>query len=149
MKMRFLLLVFLVTSIPFLACAQSAEETAVRKVSALEVTAFLSNDTASLAKLWSPNYVVMNPFNKIVSFNEIKVLMRNAKINQIRFDRIIEKITINQNLAIEMGQEIPDEKSAVSGVPKSVTSPRRFTNIWQNSNGSWQLIARQATNVSQ
>ncbi len=81
-------------------------------------------------------------------FTETKALMRTAKINQVRFERIIEKVTINQNLAIEMGQEIPDEKSAVAGVPKSVTSPRRFTNIWQKTNESWQLIARQATNVS-
>ncbi|WP_162384744.1 nuclear transport factor 2 family protein [Spirosoma endbachense] len=87
-------------------------------MSAWEVNAFLTNDTVSLAKLWSPDYVVMNPFNKIVTFNEIKTLMRTAKINQVRFERISEKITLIQSLAIEMGQEIPDQNSAVAGVPK-------------------------------
>jgi hypothetical protein len=136
------------SSIPFVTFAQPPDEQAIRKVSALEVNAFLTNDTVSLVKLWSPDYVVMNPFNKIVTFNEIKSLMRTAKINQVRFERIIEKITMIQNLAIEMGQEIPDQKSAVAGVPKNVTSPRRFTNVWQKTNESWRLIARQATNVS-
>jgi hypothetical protein len=50
-----------------LSLAQSADEKIIRELSALEVESFLKSDTAALEKLWSPNYVVMNPFNKIVT----------------------------------------------------------------------------------
>jgi hypothetical protein len=37
----------------------------------------------------------------------------------------------------------------VTDTPQGPTIYRRFTNIWQARDGSWLLIARQATIVSQ
>ncbi|MEO6285388.1 MAG: nuclear transport factor 2 family protein [Dyadobacter sp.] len=147
MKRIKLMLVGLLVQVSFLSFSQSADEKAVMKLSALETEAFLKSDTIALEKLWSPAYVVMNPFNKIVTVREIKALIRNSKINQVRFQRVIERITIHQDIATEMGQEIPDEKTAVEGVAKQVLPKRRFTNIWLRNGDSWHIVSRQATNV--
>ena len=141
------LLLTLLTVTTFSAFAQSEDEVEIRRLSQLEVESFLKTDTSALEKLWSPEYVVMNPFNKIVSQKEIKTMMKSQKINQVRFERIIERITFNQNIATEMGREIPDEKTASAAVAKDVTNQRRFTNVWMRTGNTWHLIARQATNV--
>lgn len=126
---------------------QSTDENAIRKLSALEVESFLKGDTIALAKLWSSQYVVMNPFNKIVNVREIFALMRTSKVNQVRFERVIERITINQNVATEMGLEIPDEMTASGDVARQVLPKRRFTNVWMKVGDNWQLLSRQATNI--
>jgi Domain of unknown function (DUF4440) len=146
--MKSIITTLLFCSFTMIGRAQTADETAIRQLDSIEVSAFLSNDTATLEnKIWIKNYVVMNPFNKIVTLNDIKALMRNQKITQIPFKRTIEKITLNNNIAIVMGVEIPDVKNGAVGVPKSVSSPRRFTNIWTKTPEGWRLTARQATNI--
>ncbi len=39
----------------------------------------------TLKKLWDSNYVVRNPFNRIVGVKEIMGLIQNQKITQVRF----------------------------------------------------------------
>lgn len=127
--------------------SQNADEITIRKLDSLEVVSFLKADTLTMEKLWAPNYVVTNPFNKIVNIPQIKALMRNQKIAQVPFIRTIEKITFNNNVAIVMGIELPDKLAASQGVAQAVLFKRRFTNIWMKNNDKWQLIARQATNI--
>jgi hypothetical protein len=128
--------------------AQSQDEKDIRRLDSLEVVSFLKADTVTLEKsVWSPNYVVANPFNKIVTIPQIMALMKNQKIAQAVFVRTIERITFNQNVAIVMGIEVPDKSSASAGVAQNVLFKRRFTNIWMKNDGQWRLIARQASNI--
>ena len=131
----------------FKALAQSSEEMEIRKIEETATKAFLETDTTTLKKLWDKNYVVRNPFNKIVGVKEIMGLVKNQKITQVKFTTIIDKVTINQNIAIVMGHDEPDNKTAMLGVATEVLSPRFFTNIWMKTDGNWRQIARQATNV--
>jgi|GEM_PF-1219123 len=140
-------LTFLLTTLTFCGFAQSSDEVEVRKLESIGTDAFLKSDTTTLKKLWDSNYVVRNPFNRIVGVKEIMGLVRNQKITQVRFETIIDKVTINRNIAIVMGHDQPDEKTAASGVAKEVLSPRLWTNIWMKTKGNWRQIARQATNT--
>ena len=127
--------------------AQTDVEKEIRKLDSLEVVSFLKNDFAAMEKLWDVNYVVTNPFNMVVKLPQIKALIQNQKITQVPFVRVIENISFNENLAIVMGTETPDEKLAAAGVPKNVLAKRRFTNIWLKKTEGWKLVARQASNI--
>ena len=140
-------LTFLLVVLAFCGFAQSNDESEIRKIESIATDAFLKGDTTTLKKLWDTDYVVRNPFNRIVGVKEIMGLVKNQKITQVKFETIIDKITINQNIAVVMGHDQPDEKTAASGVAKEVLSPRLWTNIWMKTNGNWRQIARQATNT--
>jgi hypothetical protein len=148
MKTLKTIILFIGTTLTILGQNQSQDEKDIRRLDSLEVISFLKADTVTLEKsIWSANYVVANPFNKIVSIPQIKALMRNQKIAQAVFVRTIEKITFNQNVAIVMGIEVPDKSSASEGVAQNVLFKRRFTNIWMKNKSQWRLIARQASNI--
>jgi hypothetical protein len=131
--------------ISLLTNAQSNSDTDIKKLEQQEAAAMLKGDTLSLSKLWSPDYVVNNPLNTVVDVKTIKWLIRNGKIDYTSFERIIDKITYTQNLAIVMGTEVvrPEKKTENSG--KTVN--RRYTHVWLKTNGTWLLVARQATNI--
>jgi hypothetical protein len=128
--------------ISLLTNAQSNSDTDIKKLEQQEAAAMLKGDTLSLSKLWSPDYVVNNPLNTVVDVKTIKWLIRNGKIDYTSFERIIDKITYTQNLAIVMGTEVvrPEKKTG-----KTVN--RRYTHVWLKTNGTWLLVARQATNI--
>jgi hypothetical protein len=129
---------------------QPSDEAVIRQLDSIEVEAFLRNDTTTMVnKIWAKDYVVMNPFNNIITVKDIIKLMSNQKITQIPFKRTIEKVTLTNNTAFVMGIEIPDVSKAAAGVPKSVSSPRRFTNIWTKYPEGWRLSGRQATNIAE
>ena len=98
--------------------------------------------------MWHPDYVVRNPFNKIVGVKEIMTLIKVMKITQVEFESIIDKITINEDIATVMGHDEPNVKTAKDGVANEVKNQRIFTNIWRRQNGNWRMIAHQATNVN-
>jgi hypothetical protein len=131
--------------ISLLTNAQSNSDTDIKKLEQQEAAAMLKGDTLSLSKLWSSDYVVNNPLNTVVDVKTIKWLIRNGKIDYTSFERIIDKITYTQNLAIVMGTEVvrPEKKTENSG--KTVN--RRYTHVWLKTNGTWLLVARQATNI--
>ena len=64
-------------------------------------------------------------------------------ISLIRFKRIIEEGTFNDNVAIVMGGEIIKPQGHQVNAGKTVS--RRFTHVWLYKNNSWSIIARQAT----
>lgn len=147
MKRTTLLALILFTIIHFTSFAQSEDEVTIRRLSQLQVESLMKNDTVALDKLWSPDYVEMNQLNKVEILKEMKAMMKTRKTSQAKFERVIDKITFNQNIATEMGREIPDEKAASASGEKEVLKQRHFTNIWMKQGSTWQLIARQATNT--
>ena len=64
-------------------------------------------------------------------------------MNYASFERNIEKIAFNDNLAVVMGEEILKPQGIQVNAGKTVT--RRFTNVWKYTNNSWSIIIRQAT----
>ncbi|WP_159468356.1 nuclear transport factor 2 family protein [Dyadobacter sp. 3J3] len=122
------------------------EKDEIRSLEGLEREAFIKKDTTKLFGLWSSAIVVTNPDNSLETLSDIKMdFSRNPK-SIVPFDRIIEKITINENVAVVMGYETTTAQMTSDNHQKSLT--RRFTNIWMKTGGGWKLTARQATNIS-
>jgi len=89
--------------------------------------------------------VVNNPNNMILTAGQIKAFIRNGGIDVSSFTRNIEKIVFIKDVAIVMGAEIITPKNKSDNGGKNLM--RRYTNIWIKSDTSWQLSARQASNI--
>ena len=127
-----------------LAFAQSKDEIEIRRLEKHWTELLNKGDTNSLLKIWSKDYVVNNPNGKIVTPNEILALMKSGhKFPKV--ERIIEKITFNQNVAIVMGKELQQPENLTTNHEEWI--PRRFTNIWIKTESGWQLAARQSSQV--
>ena len=124
--------------------AQDPRETEIRKLEVLERESVLKGDSAVLFdKIWSPKMIVHTPANVVGTVEGTKQLLRSGGLNYLSFERSIERITFNDDLAIVMGEEKIRPQGQQPNAGKLVT--RRFTNIWKYSNSSWSIIARQAT----
>ena len=87
--------------------------------------------------------VINTPNNVVGTVEGTKALLRSGGLNYLSFERNIEKITFNNNVAIVMGEEKIKPQGKQNNAGKVVT--RRFTNVWMYSNNNWSIIARQAT----
>lgn len=137
----FLINFFIATTI---AVGQSNDEIKIRQLEKHWTELLNEGDTTSLLKIWSENYVVNNPNGKIVTPKEIIALMKSGHKFPL-VERIIEKITFNQDVAIVMGKELQQPANMTPNQDEWI--PRRFTNVWIKTAGVWKLAARQSTQV--
>ena len=127
--------------------AQDKRESEIRRLENLERESVLKGDSLALFdKIWSPNMVINTPANVVGTVEATKALFRSGGLNYSSFERIIEKITFNENLAIVMGVEKIKPQGKQINAGKVVT--RRFTNVWMYSNNKWSIVARQATIIN-
>lgn len=127
-----------------IVAAQDAREAEIRRLENLERTSVLKGDSAVLFdKIWSPNMVVNTPANVVGTVEGTKAHLRAGELNYLSFERSIEKITFNDNVAIVMGGEVIKPQGTQVNAGKTVS--RRFTHVWLYKNNSWSIIARQAT----
>ena len=127
-----------------LAFGQSNDELEIRRLEKHWTELLDNGDTASLLKIWSKDYVVNNPNGQIVTPENIVALM-NSGHKFPKVERIVEKITFNQNIAIVMGKELQQPANMTTNQEEWI--PRRFTNVWIRSENGWQLTARQSSEV--
>lgn len=127
-----------------LASGQSKDEVEIRRLEKHWTELLDKGDTTSLLKIWSKEYVVNNPNGKIVTPKEIVAIMKSGHVFP-NVERIIEKITFNQDIAIVMGKELQQPANMTTN--KEEWIPRRFTNVWIRSEKGWQLTARQSSQI--
>ena len=128
------------------AFAQNAPEAEIRKLEAAQREAFLTKDTVTLYRIFSPDFVVNAPTNRVTTLQDLKTLIRNGNVDMEAFERITEKVTFIDNIAVAMGNETLRPTGNMPNAGKIVK--RRYTNIWMKRNNSWQLVARQSTIIS-
>jgi len=122
---------------------QSADEAAIRSLEEQERIAVLNEDIASLKRLWSEQFIVNNPQNRISHDRDVVLdLVKRGLIRYSRFERQIEAIRFNGDIAIVMGSEVVVRKSDAAATNQAVH--RRFTNIWRRTGDTWHAIARHA-----
>ncbi len=146
MKPLFTLLTFsfFLTCISNIALAQDPREAEIRRLETLERESVLNSDSATLFdKIWSSKMIVNTPANVVGTVEGTKQHLRTGGLNYLSFERSIEKITFNDDIAIVMGGEVIKPQGSQPNAGKTVT--RRFTHVWKHSNNSWSVIARQAT----
>jgi hypothetical protein len=143
------LLNFLISSVCLVcianvAFAQDAREAEIRQRENLERESVLKGDSAALFNsIWSPNMIVNGPANVVGTVEGTKAKLRSGDLNYLSFERNIEKITFNDNIAVVMGGEIIKPQGHQVNAGKTVS--RRFTHVWLYKNNQWSLKARQAT----
>lgn len=121
-------------------------EATIRSLEDQERLAVLNQDTTALLRLWSEEFTVNSPFNQIApSAAVVADLMRQGLIHYSIFDRRIEHLRVDGDLAIVMGGETvqPTGNAPLAGQ----TVRRRFTHVWRKDGADWRLIARHANNI--
>ena len=128
------------------AKATPADEARIRSLEEQERTGVLKQDFEALERIWAPSFMVNAPMN-VVAPNRAVVLdiFRQGLAHYASFDRKIEEIRFDGDLAIVMGAETvqPIGKAPLAGQ----TVQRRFTHVWKKEGGDWRLISRHANNV--
>jgi ketosteroid isomerase-like protein len=131
---------------PFAAAANPAEDT-VRQLNGEEVQAFLHKDSKSLAHLWSNDFVVTNPLNKLVTKQQVLSMVDSGFLIITSLDRQIEYMHTYGDMVIVAGREIVSWGGKMPNAGKSETL--RFTGVWLKQGGRWQQVARHANVVRQ
>jgi hypothetical protein len=80
----------------FCAFSQSTEEFEIRKLEVAQREAFLKKDTTALYKIFSPDFVVNAPTNKITTLQQLKFLIRNGDVDLENFEKVIEKYLLQK-----------------------------------------------------
>lgn len=143
MKYLFMFLILLVC-ISNIVFAQDPREAEIRRMENLERESVLKGDSSALFdKIWSPNMIVNTPANVVGTVEGTKAHLRSGDLNYLTFERNIEKITFNDNVAVVMGGETIRPQGHQVNAGKTVS--RRFTHVWLYKNNRWSIIARQAT----
>ena len=130
----------------FVSFAQDTRETEIKNLENMEGEAWVKKDSAMLFKLFSPDLVVNTPLNKVATLDIIRKLIRAGKIDISYSEKVIEKITFINDMAIVMGHDIVKPQGAMENAGKTVT--RQYTDIWIKDKSGWHLTIRQATNIS-
>ena len=100
--------------------------------------AFLAGDTGTLDAMWDDALLVNSPLNVVNDKAKVLDLLGKGLIRHTSDEVEIERIARYGDVVVVMGRD------TVDGPPTHVLTHRRFTNIWQLQDGSWQMIARHA-----
>lgn len=125
--------------------ADRRAEAEVRRLSALEIQAFLEKDPKTLANLWSDEFVVTNPFNKFVTKQQVLNMVQSGYLVITAFTRRTEYLHVYGDIVILAGSETVTWGGQMPKAGK--TEQLRITVIWRNENGQWREIARHANIV--
>lgn len=118
-------------------------EEEVRNIENLENEALLKADTATLYSIWSPDLVVNTAENNVLTFSDLKSAFEKNQTKQCLGERVIEKVTITDQVAVVMGHE-----KAGTSQKTAKTSESRFTDMWLKDGTGWKLTARQCTGMA-
>ena len=100
--------------------------------------AFLAGDTGALDAMWDDRVLVNSPLNLVNDKARVLELLGSGRIRHTMDEVEIEHIARYGDVVVVMGHD------TVDGPPANVLTHRRFTNVWQLQNGTWQMIARHA-----
>ena len=126
--------------------AQENAETVIRNLENAEGQAWVNKDSVALFKMFSPQLVVNTPLNRVATLEVVKKLMRAGKIDVSYSEKIIEKITFINGMAVVMGRDIIKPQGAMDNAGKTVN--RQYTDVWIKDESGWHLTIRQATIIS-
>lgn len=128
--------------------ARTPDEALVRSLDDQERVAALKRDVAALDRLWSDQFTVNAPNNRVVSGKAavLDTFVRAGVINFSSFEREIEFARVDGDFAFLMGLETvtPLADAPSAGLVAGQAVQRRFTNIWKREAGTWRLFARHA-----
>ncbi len=124
-----------------------ADEAAIRALEEAERLGVLNRDVPALEAIWSEHFMVNSPVNQVAPNRAVVLeIFRQGRAHYSSFDRRIEQIRFDGDIAIVMGGETVQPTGNAPQAGQTVQ--RRFTHIWKREEGSWRLIARHANNIA-
>ena len=130
------------------AHSQESIISAVRALDDQERIAALRRDLPTLQRLWSDQFAVNAPNNKVVVGKQavLDTFVRSGVINFSRFERSIEFARVDGDVVTLMGLETlqPVADAPAAGLRAGQITTRRFTNIWKREGDTWRLFIRHA-----
>jgi ketosteroid isomerase-like protein len=136
------------------AAAQNvaSEEEVVRSLDDQERIAALSRDVPALERLWSDEFTVNAPNNRVVVGKQavLDVFVHAGVIDFSTFERDIEFLRVDGDFAVIMGEEtvVPVADAPAAGLRAGQEVKRRFTNIWRREGDTWRLYWRHANVIA-
>lgn len=127
------------------AMAQAQTVAAIRALEERERLAVLTGDVAAIERFWDPLFLVNAPNNRLlVGSNATLDLVRARVISFERFERNVERVEVDGDVAVTMGSETIVQKA---GPQAGQVIQRRYTNVWLHRGGEWRLRFRHANVV--
>jgi ketosteroid isomerase-like protein len=112
-----------------------------------ERRAVLAGDVEAIESFWSPELLVNGPHNQLLVGIEATLdMVRRAVIDFERFDRTVERVEIEPDIAVSMGSEGVMQRR---GPQAGQLIHRRYTNVWRHADDEWKLRFRHANVVPQ
>ena len=122
-------------------------EARIRALDNEERLAALNQDYTALERLWSEHFLVNAPSNRILpNRNAVLDWFRKGMTTRSSYDRRIEHIRVDGDIAIVMGEETVTPTANAPHAGQVVR--RRFTNIWKKEGDAWRLWARHANVIA-
>ena len=117
-------------------------EREIRRLNDEEVRALIAGDAPALGQIWSENFVVTNPLNRLVTRRDVLALVESDTLAFQAYERHIDYIHVYSAAVVVAGHEnvVWSGKMPLAGKPSSL----RFTAVWMKQNGRWQEVARHA-----
>ena len=128
------------------SAGQSHEDAWEQKVRAAEERhrkAFLANDTAALDTMLADDFIVNSPQNRIIEKAELLGMIGRGILAISTFEQKIDAVRRFGDIAVVMGVD-----SVVYASPAPAagqTHRRRFTDLWQLRDTTWEFVAQQAS----
>src|SRR5256885_15135644 len=116
------------------------DEEEIRRLDDEVREAMLRSDVAALRRICSEDFVVTNPFNRVLDRQQVLEAEEAGRIKHSAYERQIESLRLHTDTAGVMGGE--------TVVDDGQTKNRRYTEIWRRRGGRWQVIARHANHIS-
>jgi len=104
--------------------------------------AFLNQDVDGLSLILSEDFIVNSPIGRILTKSEMLGLLQRGIIRHFSYEEEIERMVRHGDMVIVMGRD------EVTNRPDQPTR-RRFTNVWRETAGSWQMVARHAHPIAE
>lgn len=121
-------------------------EKTIQALEQIRVKGILTADTSLLAQIWAPEFMGTTPRNTIApNRGAVFKNQQQGLIEYSSFERVIEHMQVQANLAITMGSELFVAKHDLQEAKADQPTKRRFTNVWMKRNGQWLQIGRHAS----
>ena len=100
--------------------------------------ALLTANVIALDELMADDYIVNASTNKVLAKSLLLQLLETGRLRHLSFESRIETMQRHGDTVVVMGGD------RVVDAPDRVCSTRRFTNLWQLTDGRWRATARHA-----
>ncbi len=121
----------------------SSPEQEIRRLSADEVNAFLHNDPAAMERIWSDDFVVTNPLNRMATKKQVLDMVHSGFLIITSYDRQIEYLHVYGGTTVIVAG--PETVIWGGRMPNAGRIEHlRYTAVWMLQKGQWQEVARHA-----